>query len=403
MIGDAKRNHRLSRALQQVGVSNLYIGKNFIFQGDDQVEQVAAQTYREWPRAVTGLMAYARRGHYNEVKHCTQRWRRFVAPFLSDDRFNVIYCSLVFTYPLIASYVGNRLLVIDTQNSEWEWYASFRNATGNPLIKKVCEYSAARITEIMRQLPPRTMMAHVSESDAEAYRQHRPDLKHIVVPNGGDVSPRTQVPDYQLPKKRLLFFASLHGKMSLDALRYFAEKFWPVLRDVCEMVVAGANPSAAITALCSQHGWELQVDLTEAEVDSVFAQTHFSLMPFAYGAGSKLKFFDAVTRGVPVLSTQAGACGQSNQLPTFVTVSDDPLVWRKTVTETTSLAEDWRQQVIEFGNQYGWPAIARRLGVELVAQLSSSVEESPTSASVANIDKVNSQNWQTVGRESTRK
>lgn len=383
MIGDAKRNHRLSRALQQIGVSNLYIGKNFIFRGDDQVEQVAAQTYREWPRAVTGLIAFARRGHYNEVKHCTQRWRRFVAPFLSDERFNVIYCSLVFTYPLIASYVGNRLLVIDTQNSEWEWYASFRNATDNPFIKKVCDFSASRITEIMRHLPPQTMMAHVSESDAEAYRQHRPDLKHIVVPNGGDVSPRTQVPDYRLPKKRLLFFASLHGKMSMDALQYFAEKFWPVLRDDCEMVVAGANPSSAITALCSQHGWELQVDLTEAEVDGVFAQTHFSLMPFAYGAGSKLKFFDAVTRGVPVLSTQAGACGQSNQLPSFVTVSDDPLVWRKTVSETTSLVENWRQQVIEFGSQYGWPAIARRLTTELASRLSCAGQEPPTSITEA--------------------
>ncbi len=401
MIGDAKRNHRLSRALQQIGVSNLYIGKNFVFHSDEKVEQVAAQTYREWPRALTGLLAFTRRGHYNEVKHCTQRWRKFVAPYLCDERFNVVYCSLVFTYPLIASYVGKRLLVIDTQNSEWEWYASFRKATGNPLIKKVCDFSAARITQIMQQLPPQTIMAHVSESDAEAYRQHRPDLKHVVVPNGGDVSPRAQYPDYSSPKKRLLFFASLHGKMSLDALRHFAERFWPVLSDACEMVVAGANPSSAITALCSQHGWKLQVNLTEAEVDSVFEQTHYSVMPFFYGAGSKLKFFDAVTRGVPVLSTQAGACGQSSHLPTFVTVSDDPQVWRKVVGETTSLDSDWKEQVVEFGNEYGWPAIARRLATELAARLVGAKEEPVGSNIEAIVGGLMTEKQQSVGRELT--
>ncbi len=401
MIGDAKRNHRLCRALQQAGVSNVYLGKNFIFRGDEDVDQVASQKYREWPRSITGLLAIIRRGHYNEVKHCTQRWLKFVQPYLCDELYNVIYCNFVFTYPLIAPYIGKRLLVVDTQNSEWEWYTSFRNSTRNPLIKRVCDFSAARITQIMRQLPPQTIMAHVSQSDAEAYRQHRPDLRHILVPNGGDVCPRTRMPDYLLPKKRLLFFASLHGKMSLDALRHFAERFWPVLGDTCEMVVAGANPSTAITALCSQHGWELQVDLTEAEVDAVFEQTHFSVMPFFYGAGSKLKFFDAVTRGVPVLSTQAGACGQSSHLPTFVTVSDDPQVWRKVVGETTSLVSDWKEQVDEFGNEYGWPAIARRLGAELVAQLSSLVEEPPTSAAGSMFAKANTKNGQSVGRGAT--
>jgi hypothetical protein len=369
MIGDAKRIHRLSRALQQIGVSNLYVGKNFIYRGDEAVQQIRYQMYREWPRTFTGLMAFAKRGHYNEVKHCTQRWLKFVEPYLRDEQYNVIYSHFVFTYPLIASMIGKRLLVVDTHNSEWEWYAAFRNATHNRLVKKVCDYSAKRISQIMLQLPPQTIMAHVSESDAEAYRCRRPDLRHILVPNGGDVNPRQELPDYGQSKKQLLFFASLHGKMSFDALQHFSKAFWPLLSGRCEMVVAGANPSPAVMALCAQHGWCLKANLSEPEVESVFREAHFSVMPFFYGAGSKLKFFDAVTRGVPVLSTRAGACGQTDKLPTFVTVSDDPQVWQDVVKRTQALDPHWRQQVIEFGEQFGWPAIAGNLAHVLAEEL----------------------------------
>lgn len=360
MIGDAKRIHRLSRGFLRSGTDNVYVGKNFVYRGDTQVEQVASQQFREWPRSVSGLLSIMRRGHYNEVKHCTRRWLNFVRPYLEDDSFNAVYCHFIFTYPLVRSLIGERPFVIDTHNSEWEWYDSFEKSSSNPLIKQVCRHSRRRADEIMGQLPADTIMAHVSESDAAAYRAVRPDLMHLVVPNGGDVEPRLTTPDYSAQKKTLLFFASLHGKMSYDALRHLADKYWPAFRNEAHVLVAGAHPSAAIQALCREQHWELRANLTEAEVTDVFNSAHFSVMPFTYGAGSKLKFFDACLRGVPVLSTTAGACGQQN-LPEFVTVSDDPSVWRDRLTNTSQLDDSWRDQVAAFGQEFNWTSIAKRV------------------------------------------
>lgn len=368
MIGDAKRIHRLSRGFLMNGVENVYVGKNFIYRGDDNIVQVRAQQFREWPRSVTGILAVLQRGHYNEVKHCTRRWLNFVKPFLADPTYDAVYCHFVFTYPLLSALLKGRPLVIDTHNSEWEWYDSFASATRNPLIKRVCRFSKQRATAVMRLIPSGTIMAHVSEADAAVYREVRPDLTHLVVPNGGDVIPRAKTPDYTLPQKTLLFFASLHGKMSLDALQHMAHKFWPVVKHQARMLVAGAHPSPAIRQLCQQHGWQLKQDLTEEQVDEVFASAHFSVLPFTYGAGSKLKFFDACLRGVPVLSTAAGACGQAS-LPRFVTVSDDPQVWLQRIQHTNGLDHDWQVQVATFGEEYNWKAIAARVIPHLQARV----------------------------------
>ncbi len=359
MIGDAKRIYRLARGYWLNGVENTYVGKKFIQRDETNVIQVPEQQRNDPNRTLTGIRAWFRRGHYNEVKHCTRQWKAFVAPFLADRSFDVVYCHFLFTYPLLAKELLDRVFVIDTHNSEWGWYRSFKESSRNPLIRQVCDFSARRASQILRMLPTTTIMAHVCQADLEAYRAKRPDLTHLVVPNGGDFELRKNIPDYEATKKKILFFGSLHGKMSLDAIRHFSTDFWPVLKDIVEPVIAGANPSATIRSLASKNGWELRADLTEEQVDRIFEESHYAIMPFTYGEGSKLKFFDACSRGVPVLSTTAGACGQQN-MPSFVCVSDSPQEWHRQILLRTQMEEDWKEQVELFGREFTWKVIAAR-------------------------------------------
>ncbi len=369
MIGDAKRIFGLFGGMNSLGVRGTYAGKSFWIDHSGSVNLPAGSRPVELPRSLTGLIALARRGHYNETKHCTARWKSFVTPFLSDPQFNAVYCHFLFTWPTISRLIGDRPVVIDTHNSEWQWYDSFARSTKNPLIRKVCAYSKMRATEILAELPGNVIMAHVSEFDAQEYRDRRPDILHVVVPNGSNVVPRIQVPSYTVSRKRLLFFGSLHGKMSSDALEYFSERFWPLLKQQCEMVVAGAKPCNSIRSMCQRNQWELRSNLPEEHIDSLFNETHFSVMPFSYGAGSKLKFFDAVGRGVPLLSTVAGVCGQAQELPGFVTVSDDPAVWADTVASISALPEFWRDEAAQFASRFSWSSIAHDILPHIEARI----------------------------------
>ncbi len=360
MMGDAKRIYRLARGFWQNNIANLYLGRTFIQSSDEKIEFPPARQLREVNRTWNGLKAWLLRQHYNETKHCTRGWKQFVTPYLQDTKFNVVYVHFLFTYPLLADLLKNHIFVIDTHNSEWGWYRSFRDSSRNPLIKQVCNFSLLRATEIMKMLPSTAIMAHVSQSDSDVYQDLRPDITHLVVPNGGDIQIRQSIPDYTIDRKRLLFFGSLHGKMSYDALKWFEDRFWPELKDVAQLVVAGANPCGPIRAMVQRNNWELRPNLTEEQVDHVFNEAHFSVMPFHYGEGSKLKFFDACVRGVPVLSTISGACGQQG-VPNFVTISEEPQHWRQEVVKRVAMEPNWIDEVHRFGEVSTWKSIIGRI------------------------------------------
>ena len=360
MIGDAKRIYRLARGFWQNGIENTYVGKNFILRSDDDIQHVAEQEGKEIPRVLNGILAWLKRAHYNEVKHCTAKWKKFVSPFLADPTFQAVYCHFLFTYPLLADQFRDKVFVIDTHNSEWGWYRAFRESTKNPMIKQVCDFSMRRADEIMKMLPSSAIMAHVSQSDCDEYVKIRPDIAHMVIPNGGDIQIRETVPDYRAPRKKLLFFGSLHGKMSFDAIKHFEQVFWPVVKDHSHVIIAGANPSTAIEGIATKQGWEMRRNLSESQVDDVFNETHYSIMPFTYGAGSKLKFFDACARGVPILTTVSGACGQEG-VPDFVTISDEPSRWKEVICNRVAMEDNWQQEVTRFGETFTWKSIAQRI------------------------------------------
>jgi len=99
-------------------------------------------------------------------------------------------------------------------------------------------------------------------------------------------------------------------------------------------MVAGSSPPPWLGRLVAEEGAEMRADLEENEVESVFASADFLILPFEYGAGSKLKVMDSLSRGVPLLSTGAGLCGLSrDELSGCTFVSDDADAWKKFLHE----------------------------------------------------------------------
>jgi hypothetical protein len=230
----------------------------------------------------------------------------------------------------VSGEVRGRRILIDTGNSEWQWFDRFSENTRNPLVKLLCRSSKLRADAIMAELPAGTVMVHCSMSDLEDYRVRRPDLPHLLVPSGCQVAHREHSPDYSSASKRLLFFGNLSGKMNSDALRFFADEFWPSLADLATMIVAGSSPSRQVRRLCERNRWLLRPDVRSEEIAELFGEAHYMVMPFRYGVGSKLKLLEACGRGIPTITTSAGACGQSH-LPPSVTISDSPDEWRSTI------------------------------------------------------------------------
>jgi glycosyltransferase involved in cell wall biosynthesis len=277
------------------------------------------------------------------------------------EAFDAVLVNFLYATPLLSTLTQRTArLLVDTHNYDPSVFGGFRDATRNPLTRMLCNRAIRTSRQALSRLPGGTVMVHVSERDAAGWRRDRPDLRHEVIENGCSVLPRAAGPAYPSADRwRLLFVGSLSAQMNQNALEHLAGHFWPQLHDLACVRVVGSNPPAAVSRLCAAHGWELWADVSEQQLAEAYGWAHFAVLPFAYGAGSKLKLVESCGRGVPVLSTTAGTTGVA-KLPALVQVSDDPAAWRRRLQDFRNLEATEVAGLVEFAREYSWLRLARR-------------------------------------------
>jgi len=358
--GAARRSWQLQEGLVALGMESRFIGQNII--SDRGVNGPLPGQEIGWRarKDVNVLFSLLTGQSYWQYKMLRPPYLRAVAGLRAGDFFATMV-HFLYSAPLLRQWSGEKMrLILETHNYDPAIYGHLREASRNPLVRYLCSQAARVSLQELAALPTGTTLVHVSESDAAAYREHRPDLRHEVIENGCRMAPRASAPDYRTSgRKQLIFVGSLFAQMNQDALFHFSRVYWPALRGVAQMRVVGSLPPSAVSALCLAQGWELSANVTDAELESIYGSAHFAIAPFAYGAGSKLKLMEACGRGVPVLATRAGITGMA-RTPPCVHVMDDPADWERIVTEWTPTAENIRS-TLDFAEQISWPSLARKL------------------------------------------
>jgi hypothetical protein len=87
---------------------------------------------------------------------------------------------------------------------------------------------------------------------------------------------------------------------------------------------------------------------------------HYLVLPFTYGAGSKLKFIDACARGIPVISTPPGVCGFPN-LPPTVRISEDPQQWASWISSPQGPTQAETSACLNFAKEYSWDNLVAKV------------------------------------------
>jgi glycosyltransferase involved in cell wall biosynthesis len=72
--------------------------------------------------------------------------------------------------------------------------------------------------------------------------------------------------------------------------------------------LVGSNPDEAVLALGSDHVY-IHANVSHRELERFYADSHVAVVPLRFGAGVKLKVVEAMSRGVPVVTTPVGAQG----------------------------------------------------------------------------------------------
>ncbi|MGF1450464.1 MAG: glycosyltransferase [Opitutales bacterium] len=361
--GGSLRTARLFEELCRQGRKGVLIGTNFDYRIAGETSEVRKRKNTERGKMSGALIGLVTNEHYLRAKQLTPTLVTHFLTVVAEEKPDRIIMSYLYTGELLPLLPPGVEVIIDTHNNDWEWFGNLRDSTSNPVKRHLCDLSLQRTSGYVDALSGAVKLMHVSQADFDAYAEARPDMTHLLVPNGCDPKPRQSQPPYPTEPAELLFVGSLSSQMNQDALNHFASEFWPRLQGQARLTVLGSAPPSQVAELCNQFGWRLLPDADSATLDRAYEDAHYAILPFAYGAGSKLKLAEACGRAVPVLSTSAGTTGVTD-LPESVFVSDAPDAWGAHLA-TFQMSRALRDESIAFAEKHSWAAVADELDTHL--------------------------------------
>lgn len=312
-----------------------------------------------------------KRSHYQYEKFVTKEFVETARSYLARPDYGMVVFSCIWTAAIVrrTPTTDNRLHCIETHNDEFKWYENIRKSSKNPLAK-LAAYSSGRWAQsFMEKYGSDFLFLHVSATDQKGFSERFPYHRSYVVPVGVDVPSdgllRPEDPAIS-GKARLMFVGALGVKINLDALELFKRAFFPTLekelREDLEVLVVGSNPSKRVEKLCEDTGWKLYPNVSDQELKRLYSTCTFSILPFSYTTGSKLKLLNSLAHGVPYLATSE-LRNQAEDAAYPCLVSSDPGEWSGRVRNVreTGITTEERALLISQAQRYSWESIVRRM------------------------------------------
>ncbi len=346
------------------------LGSNLLVRYQNGVK-ITSQEYSNQAKSKlwSAILTITKKSHYLLEKLITKDFERMAAKCLANPEYGIVVYSYIATSSLVACQKDNaRLLCIETHNDEIKWFEDMGCTSWNPLIKLVAWFSKRWLLRFMSKHETDFIFLHVTKYDQSGYAAYFPMQISYVAPVGCDVDVRQYYhANIEVTRSvRLLFVGSLGVKMNYDAIKYFAEKFYPVVRKglagQLDVRIVGSNPSPQVVQFCSHMDWSLCANVSEDELNEYYAWADFSILPFAYATGGKLKLLKSLSQAVPFLATEA-LNGQLSEVDHCCLVSDQPSEWLHHIIKIRKIGitQEQRNGLVLHAQKYSWSKISSDL------------------------------------------
>ncbi len=176
----------------------------------------------------------------------------------------------------------------------------------------------------------------------------------------------------------LLFLGSMDWMPNIDAVVWFArEIFAPIQAAVpgVTLTIVGRTPTPAVRQLAAANP-AITVTGTVPDVRPYLRQAAVCVVPLRAGGGTRIKIFEAMAAGLPVVSTRIGAEGLPVNDREHLLLADRPAEFAGAVVELLRQPE-LRRRLADNGRElvrtrFSWEQAAARF-TELCAPLTSAV------------------------------
>ncbi len=326
-------------------------------------------------KPVAGIRTLLFQSHYFREKFNTPAFTAVVHRQLAVENYGTVLASYLTTVPLLPPLRACQRLLVWTHNDEFKWFQDLAAKTPSRLGRAVACQSLGWLKRELPGLARRATLVHVTEDDRAGFERVLPGHASMVVAVGTDLDTSPHWPDRKPDDPVVLsFVSSLAVQMAGDALRHFRDRLEPVLRErfgpQLQVRVVGSGPSSTIRKLCAEASWALHADVSDEELARLLAESTFTMLPFPYTNGIKLKLVRSLGSGVPFLSTRV--CQPPGfAVPTGCCFDDDPRGWGAAIDAWLARPDrrTAQEELLRLAQAYSWPAVVARMA-EAIGRLS---------------------------------
>jgi glycosyltransferase involved in cell wall biosynthesis len=248
---------------------------------------------------------------YNAVRFISADFEKKLAGILAGGSFDVVQLEGIYLAPYISTIrrYSTALAVMRAHNVEHEIWERIATNESNQLKKIYYRLLARRI----RRFETRTMnrydlLVPITPRDLDSFRKLGNTCPAQVCPAGIDINPGYITP--VLDKQSLFFLGSLDWIPNQEGLLWFVSVVFPeLIRRIpgSTLHIAGRNAPVWLSGRLTGPGITFHGEITDAHS---FMLAHGILVaPYFSGGGMRVKIAEAMSLGIPVITTPLGAEG----------------------------------------------------------------------------------------------
>ncbi len=306
---------------------------------------------------------------YIGIKYLSPAITKKIEELDRDGGFDVIVCDYLASMVNFLEIPGGLKtpLVIFQHNVEsLIWERHFRTAR-DPFRRGIYRRQW-RMTSDFEDRCARIVDGQITVSEQELdYFKDKRGMPNILgdVPTGVDFEFFTPRPADREPST-LAFLGSMDWHANLDAVEYFVGKVYPEIKkrvpDV-RFIIIGRNPPEHIRQM-GREDPSITVTGTVDDVRPHMAKASAMVLPLRVGGGTRIKIFEAMAMGIPVVSTDVGAEGLGTSHGEHLLMANAPEDFAAEVEKICrqpALAEEISANALRYVREnFGWDAATRK-------------------------------------------
>jgi polysaccharide biosynthesis protein PslH len=303
----------------------------------DVCPQFVAVAQKQWDRQswryfVKLLCNFASPYPFSVAKDSSPALVQKIRQLLAAQRFDVLVCD--FLHASINLHGINGLpRILFQHNVEAEIFRRYYLRQTNPLLRAFWRHQWKKMQRYERRVAQELdCCIAVSEKDKLTLQKDYQLTNVATIGTGVDVkyfgvSNRARLPN------RLVFTGSMDWLPNEDAMIWFVHEILPSIEPIIpdvSLTIVGRRPRKRVFKLCQRNPRVMVTGRVE-DVRPFLAEGSVFVVPLRIAGGTRIKIFEAMASGIPVVSTTIGAEGLAVEHGRHILLADSPTSFAESV------------------------------------------------------------------------